>query len=70
MECFEADLGWRVSTVKRQLGGVPGPGRKLSVCSMLKEVMERLTGAGRKAPAAEEDHHDCKGLAVFANQQL
>lgn len=56
--------------MKRQLGGVPGPGRKLSVCSMLKEVMERLTGAGRKAPAAEEDHHHCKGLAVFVNQQV
>lgn len=43
--------------MKRQLGGVSGPGRKLSVCSMLKEVMDRLTGAGRNAPAAEDDHH-------------
>lgn len=43
--------------MKRQLGGVSGPGRKLSVCFMLKEVMERLTGADRKAPPTEEDHH-------------
>ena len=37
-------------------GGVSGPGRKLSVCSMLKEEMETLEGAGRGShfPADEE----------------
>lgn len=40
-------LGRRVSTAKRALGGVSGPGRKMSVCSRLKEEMDTLQGAGR-----------------------
>lgn len=52
------DLGWSVSTANRQLGGVCGPGRKLSACSMLKEVMERLVGGRRETPAAEDDDDD------------
>lgn len=54
-DACEHHLGWRVSTAKWQLGGVSGPGRKLRVCSMLKEVMVRLTGAGRTAAAEAED---------------
>ena len=49
-------LRQRVSTVKRVPEGVSGPGRKLSVCSMLKEEMETLEGAGREAhTTADED---------------
>ena len=36
-------------------GGVPGPGRKLSVCSKLKEEMETVEGAGREAATTAED---------------
>lgn len=42
--------------MKRVSGGVSGPGRKLSVCSMLKEEMEASEGAGRGThTTAEED---------------
>ena len=30
--------------------GVPGPGRKLSVCSMLKDEMETSEGGVRETP--------------------
>lgn len=41
--------------MKWALGGVPGPGRKLSVCSKLKEEMETMEGAGRETPTTAED---------------
>ncbi len=41
--------------MKWVLEGVSGPGRKLSVCSMLKEEMETLEGAGRETHTTVED---------------
>lgn len=41
--------------MKRVSEGVSGPGRKLSVCSRLKEEMETLEGAGRETHATAED---------------
>lgn len=42
--------------MKWVLEGVPGPGRKLSLCSMLKEEMETLEGAGREAHSTAEEN--------------
>lgn len=49
-----SDLRLSVSTWKRQVGGVSGPGRKLRTWSMSREVMDRLVGAGS---AAAGGHH-------------
>lgn len=40
--------------MKLVLVGVSGPGRKLRVCSMLKEEMETLEGAGRETHTTAE----------------
>lgn len=42
------------STVNLASEGVWGPGRKLSVCSMLKDEMETLVGAERELQLTAE----------------
>lgn len=56
--------------MKWVLEGVSGPGRKLSVCSMLKEEMETLEGAGRETHTTVEDRIRILTLTFKGTERL
>lgn len=53
--------------MKRVSEGVSGPGRKLSVCTMLKEEMETLEGAGRETHTTAQEDSDVIRIIIIYN---